>query len=410
MSATEPPGLEGLLHRHLPLLRYDSQEPYFADSAAEWTDNPGNELRRADGTVIAAAPPNASPHRLALDFLGASAYGDGEKAETGDRIRDSTKAYADQARGLHAQPKYANRVYGHWAADGDGRAWLAYWFFYFYNDYNLVGPLLPAGLHEGDWEMIQLRLDEQLSAPDLAVYAQHAAAEARAWKDVQRVGDQPVVYPARGSHACYFDTGFLDTGIHQTPAKWFDYANGKRKAPQLSLEVVVDGDPAYDWISWPGMWGGTEPSHGLDGEIAAKLGIADSSPRGPGRHDQWQDPKRLLEKAGDVGALKVSTASLQAAVPPTPTVAIARDGRSLRIDYSSRAEIAQLVVTLNSPQQPLPPAAHRVPVQHPQGTVEVDADLHDEWTYDVHVSASAPDGQSSVSVELPLPAVPSAIR
>jgi|SRR5450755_1320530 hypothetical protein len=44
-----------LLHRHVPVLRYDSQEPYFADAASEWTDNPGNQLRRADGTVIAVA-------------------------------------------------------------------------------------------------------------------------------------------------------------------------------------------------------------------------------------------------------------------------------------------------------------------------------------------------------------------
>jgi hypothetical protein len=405
MSATDPQALEALLRRHVPLLRYDSQEPYFADSAAEWTDNPGNELRRASGAVIAKVSPDATDHQLALGFLGASGYADGEPAEQGDRIRDSSKAYVDQARSLHAQPKYANRVYGHWATDSDGRTWLSYWFFYFYNDYNLVGPLLPAGLHEGDWEMIQLRLDEQLRAPELAVYAQHAAAEARPWQKVQRVGDQPVVYPARGSHASYFDTGFLDTGIHQTPAKWFDYANGKRKAPQLTLEVVVDGDPTYEWLSWPGMWGGTEPSHGLDGEIAAKLGIADSSPRGPGCHDQWRDPKRLLAKAGDLAGIEVSAASLQSAVLAPPTVAIARDGRSLRIDYSSKAEIAQLTVTINSPQQPLPPAAHRVPVERPRGTVEVEAELRDEWTYDVHISAAAPDGQSSVSVELPLPAV-----
>ena len=48
---------QDLLQRHMPLLRYDSQEPYFADAASEWTDNPANQLRRADGTVIAAARP-----------------------------------------------------------------------------------------------------------------------------------------------------------------------------------------------------------------------------------------------------------------------------------------------------------------------------------------------------------------
>ena len=53
-----------LLERHRPRLVYDAQEPYFADSAAIWTDSPTNVLRRADGTVI------AKPPKLSLDFLG----------------------------------------------------------------------------------------------------------------------------------------------------------------------------------------------------------------------------------------------------------------------------------------------------------------------------------------------------
>ena len=40
---------EELLRRHQPGMKYDWMEQYFCDSAAEWTDNPGNELRRADG-------------------------------------------------------------------------------------------------------------------------------------------------------------------------------------------------------------------------------------------------------------------------------------------------------------------------------------------------------------------------
>jgi len=42
-----PPGYEELLHRFKPQLSYDSNEAFFADSAAEWTDNPGNVLRAA---------------------------------------------------------------------------------------------------------------------------------------------------------------------------------------------------------------------------------------------------------------------------------------------------------------------------------------------------------------------------
>ena len=157
MAGGPDPG--DLLQHHIPVLRYDSQEPYFADAAAEWTDNPGNELRRADGTVIAAASPAGDQPLLSLSFLDPGGYPGGQPVAHNDRIADPSHDYVAQARALHAQPQYANVVYGHWATGSDDRIWLAYWFFYFYNDYNLIGPLIKAGLHEGDWEMIQLRLD-----------------------------------------------------------------------------------------------------------------------------------------------------------------------------------------------------------------------------------------------------------
>ena len=72
-----------------------------------------------------------------------------------------------------------------------GTLWLQYWFFYFYNDYNLA---LGIGLHEGDWEMIQLRIHD--GAPDLAVYAQHRQAEKRPWAQVTQGPRRP--QPADG--------------------------------------------------------------------------------------------------------------------------------------------------------------------------------------------------------------------
>ena len=59
-----------------------------------------------------------------------------------------TKQYTDPARALHAKKRYANRVYGHTVSDG-ADVWLQYWFFYFFNDYNLIGPFIHAGLPRG---------------------------------------------------------------------------------------------------------------------------------------------------------------------------------------------------------------------------------------------------------------------
>ncbi len=135
MATTSEPAL--LLERHTPVLRYDSQEPYFADAASEWTDNPGNQLKRADATVIASATPTGGEPLLSLGFLGPARYANGDAVLAGDRIGVTSKNYVAEAQEMHAQAKYANRVYGHSATGSDGRVWLAYWFFYFYNDYNL---------------------------------------------------------------------------------------------------------------------------------------------------------------------------------------------------------------------------------------------------------------------------------
>src|SRR3954452_19968657 len=114
-----------LLERHRPLLKYDSQECYFADSAAEWTDNPGNRLVKTDGTVVASQGDG-----LTLGFLGA-AYPDGSPASKTDVISDPARNYGEQARTLHQNPNYANRIYGHAVPDVNSVVWLQYWFFYF---------------------------------------------------------------------------------------------------------------------------------------------------------------------------------------------------------------------------------------------------------------------------------------
>ncbi len=370
-----------LLQRHIPVLRYDSQEPYFADAASEWTDNPGNQLRQADGTVIAAATPVGDQALLSLSFLDPKVYPNGQAVAHDDRIADPSHDYVAQAQALHAQPQHADRVYGHSATGSDGRQWLAYWFFYFYNDYNLIGPLIKAGVHEGDWEMIQLRLDANGQEPDLAVYAQHKHAEQRPWSQVERVGEQPVVYPARGSHACYFSSG-----VHWTGA-WFDNADGQRPAPALGLQLLSDTAAADAWATWPGMWGGTEPPpddlNPLD----------DSSPRGPGGHVQYRQPDALLQTAIAHQA-SLAPPPPAAAPPPAPAVIATTAGNDLHISFDTHAaNPAGLVVTVGDPHQATPPAIHRIPVETSSGTVVIPGAAADLQT--VHVSVGAADGRAS---------------
>jgi hypothetical protein len=377
--------LAALLQRHVPVLRYDSQEPYFADAASEWTDNPGNQLRRADGTVIATTGTGGQAG-LSLDFLDPARYANGDAVTHDDRIADPGHDYVAQARALHAQAHYADRVHGHWATGSDGRVWLAYWFFYFYNDYNLIGPLIKAGLHEGDWEMIQLRLDPTGQVPDLAVYAQHKHAAQRPWTGVERVGDQPVVYPARGSHASYFSAGVHWTG------DWFDFADGHRAAAPLALEVISDAPGADGWATWPGMWGGTQPAPDSINPLD------DSSPRGPGGHSQYRQPDTLLATAAAHEA-ELAAAAPPPATPAAPTVTAAASGHDLHITYDTHADHpAGLVVTVGDAGAPGAPAVHRIPIDAASGTISIPGAATD-GPQTVHVSVATQDAAASPATQ-----------
>jgi hypothetical protein len=372
-----------LLKRHKPALKYDSQESYFADSAAEWTDNPGNELRTAAGKVLATAG-----HGLTPPFLGAT-YGDDTKAAKTDLIANPGKNYREQARKLHANPRYANRMYGYAATDSKGDLWLQYWFWYFYNDYNLIGSFLKAGLHEGDWEMVQIRLKDE--TPDLAVYAQHAHAASRRWTQVDLVPgtERPLVYVARGSHASYFEPGRHWTGV------WFDYADAKRKSPDLSLNIVVAGHASWRWIDWPGFWGDTKKGEGP----------ADAdSPRGPAQHAQWDDPLALVEKAEAVAAPKPED---RPRPPAAPVVRVEWAGATIRVHYTvapgpDRRIPRALAVTINSPGEKEPPTTETFPISTRTGSVDIATAVDPALEYDVYVSCASAAGIASPSVRLDL--------
>ncbi len=369
-----------LLAQFQPHLKYDSNEAFFADSAAEWTDNPGNSLRRIEGgvpsEVIAATAPSTGPAPLSLGFLGASQYGNGQSVNEHDVISAPTRNYRGMYVRLRQQPGYKNRMYGRAREDSKGRLWLQYWFYYFFNDYNLAGGI---GLHEGDWEMVQFRMGPDNARLDLAVYAQHIHAEQAPWEHVEKLPDgkdTPVVYVARGSHASYFEAGY-----HETDA-WYDIADGKRPAPKIDLEIIDDDPPG--WILWPGRWGATR---------ARIPKIDQPSPGGPITHAQWDDPETLTHEARSHRRPK--------ALPP-PDVTVDRVAGRLvaTFDFSMRTgpRPERLVMTVNSRDDDLPPRTFTFAVEFAlRGRLETRIDLNDTQRYDVYVSIGDNQGRPSES-------------
>ncbi|MBE2316212.1 hypothetical protein DVA67_009510 [Solirubrobacter sp. CPCC 204708] len=344
-----------LLERHRPRLVYDAQEEYFADSAAIWTDSPTNVLRRADGTPI------AKPPTLSLDYLGTY------QAQRGDVIGDTKRDYEETAAKLHANPRYANRVYGHARRDRNGKLWLQYWLFYYYNHFRILGSLVSGGKHEGDWELIQIELDED-ERPLRAVLSQHREAEVQPWSEVRTHGPRPLIYIARGSHANYFGAGTHWTG------HWVDRADGKGPRIDPTLEIVETDKPK--WLLWPGRWGDTTAGGPVDA----------NSPTSPGSRRHWKDPLELIERA---------TPTKKAPQTPAPTAKVTRAADKHVVRFEAPPEATELVVATRPRGTGAPAQVNTFKIDRTNGQVEVPAQSDDD---EVWTSAVAPGQGASETV------------
>ena len=169
---------------------------------------------------------------------------------------------------MHASAGYGNKVIGRQYDELGGTSTiLQYWFFY-YNNPKSYTPL-QLREHEGDWEMIQIRLSN--GAPIDAVYAQHEYAERCSWNKVELNADgRPVVYVADGSHASYLRADDYDV-YHLGLDVGDDHADGGMPAFTPELVDVTVTPPR--WLGWPGRWG-----------------AQGNSPRGPAFQSKWQNP------------------------------------------------------------------------------------------------------------------------
>jgi hypothetical protein len=364
-----------LLARHQPCLRYDALEVYFADAVEEWTRNPANRLVRRDGPTVDAGA------GLSLELLGPT-YADGHPAAPADCIESTRDDYDHQYFALRrSDPNLRNVIYGR-AVDGTTGLWLQYWFFYFLNDYQLAWGI---DVHEGDWEMIQLRVPPGEERPQDAVYAQHTFCEIRAWEDVRTLaveklaeggsvtpGDEarPLVYVGRGSHASFFEPGY-----HQTD--FYDQVDGLQRAKSPTRLVDVTDPPA--WLLWPGHWGGKRT--GFDG------------PASPSQHEQFHRPEALLTTEG--------TTSHRLPEPPGAPKLTPRqhDGHlALEFDASKCTDPpAKIIVTVNcSDDKADPPRALRVEVADLLwGQVETRVTLEARKHYDVRIGSVDGEGRPS---------------
>jgi NTE family protein len=395
MPEPASPETDALLKRWCPVVQYDSQESFYADAAAELTglvvpasdggQARASSLHRADGSLIASSAPRGDEPRLTLAFLGPHRYPGGQDVDRGDYLDAPGRNYVADARRLHADRQYADRVYGHARHDRRGRLWLQYWFFYYFNDKAFAG----IGLHEGDWEMIQLRL-RRGDTPEAATYAQHKRGQRAAWSDVEQAdtedGRVPVVYSARGSHASYFRAGTSDAPVG------YDHNDGR--GPRKRPELVVISDDGPGWALWPGFWGSTR---------AREIWESDS-PRGPHEHGSWWDPDAFHAEAQALAPIpKGELAGVELASPPAPAISVRREGGHAAVEWHVGAPApgqlapSKLVLSLDGMQNGRPPATATFDITGRHGTVVHPLELEDRQ-YTVTASTVTGDARASATV------------
>ena len=276
---------QALLARHRPVLRYDLLEPYFATGteALFLLGGPGPEavwshcvLQRPGEDAPYALSTGAAGHALAQAFAELAsgtdgiAYADGRLCEIGDSLSlrpTGERAVDYRHAGAVQQERYGHRIYGRVVPSTrpGGGWWLQYWLFYLVNDRfdpDAGGPIH----HEGDWEMVQVRVPpadadpgRPADAPAEVTYSQHEGASRRRWGLAKRQDGRLVVFAARGTHACY-----------PRRTHWiFDRTDGRFEADPV-LERINEGAA---WPNWPGRWGGGR-----------------GSPEALGPRPAWRDP------------------------------------------------------------------------------------------------------------------------
>jgi hypothetical protein len=392
-----------LLDRHRPVLHYDSLESCRADSAATIcaVAAPGrrNSLHRADGCLIAAVEPGGEGPALDLGFLGA-AYPDGSAARPDDYLDECGGSHVADAIALRGRRReLADVVYGRGRRDGDGRLWLQYWFFYYWDD--------RAGLgiqrHEGDWEMVQVRLGLD-GFPEAATFARHGGAVALDWEQVELAATggegSLVVYPARGCHA-----SLPRPGSH--PALLLpDHNDGL--GPQVRPRLEPIGDDGPGWVLWPGRWGSTRRREHFEAD----------SPRGPREQAQWWDPADLHAEATPweggaarwtgarrtVAQRETAARSTPSGAPSSPRLEAHREGDLAVVSFGfgpSGGEPPARIIAAPAGGGAEPVPTHTFPVDRGAGSFSLPLPPGREWT-GVRAAVASEVGVSGETITVPL--------
>jgi hypothetical protein len=194
-----------------------------------------------------------------------------------------TCVYAKEFDKRVAEGKAPAVSYAHIAHEqGHSGFALQYWFFWYFNQFN--------DLHEGDWEGMQVTFEADSPAaalksgeePGEIIVFQHAGGERASWGDskVQKEGSHPIVYPAAGSHATFYDSAvYVQNGQNGSGVGCDNTTEPLRELRPRTI-LMPEKTPRtgeFEWLSYYGRWG--EREEGFN-----------NGPQGPQTKTVWREP------------------------------------------------------------------------------------------------------------------------
>ncbi|MEE9586208.1 MAG: Vps62-related protein [Nitrososphaerales archaeon] len=162
---------------------------------------------------------------------------------------------------------------------------IQYWLLYVYNNGRLND-------HQGDWEVIEVFIDES-GMPSKVLLSQHSAGENADWANVEKhQTTHPVVYVAQGSHANYFRSYQGKIGIESDIVGNDGLVIEPENLNLLTLGERGSHPSDQSWLDFRGRWG----YWGSDEEVV--LGMA--GPLGPVDNQdgiRWARPNVYLHQS-----------------------------------------------------------------------------------------------------------------
>lgn len=197
------------------------------------------------------------------------------------------------------------------------------------------GVFTPYGhRHEGDWEMLQILLDENLNPYHVTATQQWQLAQdkqatggaGKAWANIERMaGTHPVIYAGIGGHSLYFEPAMHKFGdaqeAHDGLGAWLlpeDDENQSMVATDYPLVFPMYlsalprlGEPGEpEWLRFAGRWGQSGFPAAVDDQPTAHtrsgppgpvfLGTALSPDAEEGVYSVWSDPYAWAIRMPDV--------------------------------------------------------------------------------------------------------------